>query len=380
MRVVFMGTPEFAVPSLKALFEMENVEVVGVFTQPDRPVGRGRKVEITPVKREAEEHNVPVFQFERVRKQEGLDAMRALKPDIVVTAAFGQILSKKLLEVPRLGTVNVHASLLPRHRGAAPINWAIISGDKVTGGGIYEQPFAPVTTTVDNKKYYIDGSYLSSVVESDFTTFYYDEKFGVLCQDGGTIMHVSYYDVLARAKILGVDNAYTRMTAIKNWFVAVQAKNPNAASTGWADFFKNYYTTSGALQGGEEQGKYGLQDEFKEAVMLIATAPKIFLGLEAHYDTLTIAPNLGSNLTYFGMENLSFGGNAYGCRATKNSITLSGIHRNVNSGLNVTLKLAYTAGQSVYLNGKVLNASAYTIENGYVIVTTDFANLTLQVK
>ena len=114
--------------------------------------------------------------------------------------------------------------------------------------------------------------------------------------------------------------------------------------------------------------------------MLIATAPKIFLGLEAHYDTLTIAPNLGSNLTYFGMENLSFGGNTYACRAEMDSITLSGIHRNVNSGLQVTLKLAYTAGQSVYLNGKVLNASAYTIENGYVIVTTDFANLTLQVK
>ena len=255
-----------------------------------------------------------------------------------------------------------------------------VNGDKVSGGGIYEQPFAPVTTTVDNKKYYIDGSYLSSVVESDFTKFYYDEKFGVLCQDGGTIMHVSYYDLLARAKVLGVDNAYTRMTAIKDWFVTVQAKNPNTASTGWADFFKNYYTASGALQGGESQGKYGLQDEFKEAVMVMATAPKIFLGLEAHYDTLTIAPNLGSNLTYFGMENLSFGGNVYGCRATKNSITLSGINRNVNSGLNVTLKLAYTEGQSVYLNGKALNASEYTIENGYVIVTTDFANLTLQVK
>ena len=255
-----------------------------------------------------------------------------------------------------------------------------VSGDKVTGSGIYEQPFAPVTTTVDNKKYSIDGYNWANLVESDFTTFYNDKKFGVLCQDGGTIMHVSYYDVLARAKILGVDNAYTRMTAIKDWFVAVQAKNPNAASTGWADFFKNYYTASGALQGGESQGKYGLQDEFKEAVMLIAAAPKIFLGLEAHYDTLTIAPNFGSTLTYFGMENLSFGGNAYGCRATKNSITLSGIHRNVNSGLQVTLKLAYTAGQSVYLNGKVLNASAYTIENGYVIVTTDFANLTLQVK
>ena len=255
-----------------------------------------------------------------------------------------------------------------------------VNGDKVTGGGIYEQPFAPVTTTVDNKKYKYDGIELSEVVESDFTTFYYDEKFGVLCQDGGTIMHVSYYDLLARAKVLGVDDAYTRMTAIKDWFVAVQAKNPNAASTGWADFFKNYYTASGALQGGEEQGKYGLQDEFKEAVMVMATAPKIFLGLEAHYDTLTIAPNLGSNLTYFGMENLSFGGNAYSCRATENSIALSGINRNVNSGLNVTLKLAYTEGQSVYLNGKVLNTSEYTIENGYVIVTTDFANLTLQVK
>lgn len=133
MRIVFMGTPEFAVPSLKALFELENAEVVGVFTQPDRPVGRGRKVEVTPVKREAEAHGVPVFQFERVRKQEGLDAMRSLKPDIVVTAAFGQILSKKLLEVPRLGTVNVHASLLPKHRGSAPINWSIIHGEKVTG-------------------------------------------------------------------------------------------------------------------------------------------------------------------------------------------------------------------------------------------------------
>lgn len=133
MRIVFMGTPEFAVPSLKAIFEMENVEVVGVFTQPDRPVGRGHKVEVTPVKREAEANGVPVFQFERVRKQEGLDAMRSLKPDIVVTAAFGQILSKKLLEVPRLGTVNVHASLLPKHRGSAPINWSIIQGEKVTG-------------------------------------------------------------------------------------------------------------------------------------------------------------------------------------------------------------------------------------------------------
>ncbi|MEE0898885.1 MAG: hypothetical protein U0L88_14820, partial [Acutalibacteraceae bacterium] len=193
------------------------------------------------------------------------------------------------------------------------------------------------------------------------------------------IMHVSYYDLLARAAVLGVDNAYTRMTAIKDWFVAVQAKNPNAALAGWSNFFKNYYTASGALQGGESQGKYGLQDEFKEAVMVMATAPKIFLGLEAHYDTLTIAPNLGS-LTHFGMENLAFGEKTYTCYATASSIALSGIAGNANSGLKVTLKLKYTAGQSVYLNGKLLDSGEYTVEGDYVTVTTDFANLTLQVK
>lgn len=127
-----MGTPEFAVPSLKTLHEM-GAEIVGVFTQPDRPVGRGHKIEKTPVKIAAEELGLPVFQFEKVRKQEGLDTVRMLKPDLMVTAAFGQILSKKLLEVPPMGCINVHASLLPKHRGAAPINWSIILGEKVTG-------------------------------------------------------------------------------------------------------------------------------------------------------------------------------------------------------------------------------------------------------
>ena len=131
-RVVFMGTPEFAVPSLDALLDA-GYEVVGAFTQPDRPVGRGHKLAACPVKQRALERGVPVFQFERVRKQEGLDAMRALKPDVVVTAAFGQILSKKLLEVPKHGTVNVHASLLPQYRGSAPINWCILNGETVSG-------------------------------------------------------------------------------------------------------------------------------------------------------------------------------------------------------------------------------------------------------
>ncbi|MBQ4088788.1 MAG: methionyl-tRNA formyltransferase [Clostridia bacterium] len=131
-RVVFMGTPEFAVPSLDALLD-NGYEVVGAFTQPDRPVGRGHKLAACPVKQRALERGVPVYQFERVRRQEGLDAMRALKPDVVVTAAFGQILSKKLLEVPVHGTVNVHASLLPQYRGSAPINWCILNGETVSG-------------------------------------------------------------------------------------------------------------------------------------------------------------------------------------------------------------------------------------------------------
>ena len=132
MRVVFMGTPEFAVPSLKALLDA-GYAVVGVFTQPDRPVGRGHKLAACPVKKLAVERGVPVYQFERLRNEEGLACLRALAPDIVVTAAFGQILSQALLDVPKMGTVNVHASLLPAYRGAAPINWCILNGETRTG-------------------------------------------------------------------------------------------------------------------------------------------------------------------------------------------------------------------------------------------------------
>ena len=132
MRVVFMGTPEFAVPSLKALLDAD-YGVVGVFTQPDRPVGRGHKLAACPVKKLALERGVPVYQFERLRNEEGLACLRSLAPDIVVTAAFGQILSQALLDVPKMGTVNVHASLLPAYRGAAPINWCILNGETRTG-------------------------------------------------------------------------------------------------------------------------------------------------------------------------------------------------------------------------------------------------------
>ncbi len=131
MRIVFMGTPEFAVPSLKALCD-HGYEVVGVFTQPDRPKGRGNKVIPSPVKQLALERGIPVFQPLRIRR-DGVEDLKALAPDLCVTAAFGQILSQEILDIPALGTINVHASLLPRHRGSAPINWAILQGDDMVG-------------------------------------------------------------------------------------------------------------------------------------------------------------------------------------------------------------------------------------------------------
>ncbi len=131
MRIVFMGTPEFALPSLAALAEA-GYEVVGVFTQPDRPKGRGNKLVLSPVKEYALARGIPVFQPARIRK-DGVEDLRRLAPDLCVTAAFGQILSQEVLDIPPMGTVNVHASLLPRHRGSAPINWCILMGETKTG-------------------------------------------------------------------------------------------------------------------------------------------------------------------------------------------------------------------------------------------------------
>ena len=132
MRIVFMGTPEFAVPSLEALIGA-GYEVVAAVTQPDRPVGRKKTLTPPPVKVCAQAHGVPVLQFERIRRKEGREALTALQPDLFVTAAFGQILSKAVLDIPRLGTINVHASLLPQYRGSAPINWCIVSGERKAG-------------------------------------------------------------------------------------------------------------------------------------------------------------------------------------------------------------------------------------------------------
>ena len=131
MRVVFLGTPDFGVPSLKALVEA-GCEVVGVFTQPDKPKGRGNKMLPSPVKVCAHGLGIPVFQPVKIRV-DGVEDLRALAPDVCVTAAFGQILSQEVLDIPKIGTVNVHSSLLPKYRGSAPINWAVMEGETVTG-------------------------------------------------------------------------------------------------------------------------------------------------------------------------------------------------------------------------------------------------------
>ncbi len=132
MRVVFMGTPDFSVPTLEKIIEAGH-EVIGVVTQPDKAKGRGKKVLFPPVKEKALEHNLTVYQPKRAREPEFIEQMRELNPDVMVVVAFGQILPKALLDIPKYGCVNVHASLLPKYRGAAPIQWAVIRGEKVSG-------------------------------------------------------------------------------------------------------------------------------------------------------------------------------------------------------------------------------------------------------
>ena len=131
LKVIFMGTPDFAVPSLAAL--IDKTEIICVVTQPDRPKGRGHKFQAPPVKIFAEENTLRVIQPLKVKAPEVVAQLAELKPDLIVVVAFGQILSQAILDIPRFGCINVHASLLPKYRGAAPIEWAIINGETVTG-------------------------------------------------------------------------------------------------------------------------------------------------------------------------------------------------------------------------------------------------------
>lgn len=133
MRIVFMGTPDFAVGSLKALAEAGKYEIVSVITQPDRPKGRGRQMLMTPVKEYALSQGFEVHQPQRVKTPEFVAQLREMNPDLIVVAAFGQLLSQEILSMPKYGCINVHASLLPKYRGAAPIHYAIMQGEKESG-------------------------------------------------------------------------------------------------------------------------------------------------------------------------------------------------------------------------------------------------------
>jgi methionyl-tRNA formyltransferase len=134
VRIIFLGTPSFAVPTLQALIDSQEDQVVAVLCQPDRPAGRGNKLHEPPVKLLAAKHNIPVFQPTKLSKSpEIVESMRALEADVIVMVAFGQILKKEVLHLTKYGVINIHASLLPKYRGAAPINWAIIKGEKVSG-------------------------------------------------------------------------------------------------------------------------------------------------------------------------------------------------------------------------------------------------------
>lgn len=132
MRVVFMGTPDFAVGALQAIIEAGH-QVAAVVTQPDKPKGRGKEMQMTPVKSCALSHNIPVFQPMKIKEPAAVEVLRGYQADIFVVAAFGQILSEEILAMPKYGCVNIHASLLPKYRGAGPIQWAIIDGEQKTG-------------------------------------------------------------------------------------------------------------------------------------------------------------------------------------------------------------------------------------------------------
>lgn len=132
MKIVFMGTPDFASGALEALIAAGH-EITAVYTQPDKPKGRGKEVQMTPVKMVALEHGIPVYQPRRIKDAEEVERLRAIPADIFVVAAFGQIVSQEILDMPKYGCVNIHASLLPKYRGAAPIQWAVIDGEKKTG-------------------------------------------------------------------------------------------------------------------------------------------------------------------------------------------------------------------------------------------------------
>ncbi len=184
MKIVFMGTPEFAVPCLDGL--INNFEVQAVFTQPDRPKGRGKKLAMSAVKERALESDIPVYQPEKIKNSPDVDVLKALQPDVIVVVAYGQLLNQEILDIPKMGCINVHASLLPKLRGAAPINFALVNGDKESG----------VTTQYMVKKLDAGDMIDKSVVQlpSDMTA---GQLHDLLSASGGEIIIKTLKDIEA---------------------------------------------------------------------------------------------------------------------------------------------------------------------------------------
>lgn len=186
MKIVFMGTPEFAVPSLKMLADKYNV--MAVLTQPDRPKGRGKKLAFSPVKEVAVERGIKVYQPLKLKSDpEVINAIKEIEPDFIIVVAFGQILPKEVLDIPKYGCINLHASLLPKYRGAAPINWCIINGEKVSGN----------TTMLMDVGLDTGDMLLKSQYEiSDTMT--YGELHDILMVDGAELLYRTIEDIVAK--------------------------------------------------------------------------------------------------------------------------------------------------------------------------------------
>ena len=199
MRVVFMGTPDFAAASLKKLIE-ERYEIVGVFTQPDKPKGRGMELAFSPVKVLALEAGIPVFQPVTMRDGSAFDTISELKPDVIVAVAYGKLLPKEILELPPLGCINVHGSLLPKYRGSAPIQWAVLNGDRITG---------------------VSTMYLAEAMDTGDVIFSEETEIGETETSG---------ELFDRLMVLGAELLHRTLTAISNGTAPRTPQNEAEAS------------------------------------------------------------------------------------------------------------------------------------------------------
>lgn len=268
MRVVFMGTPDFSVPVLKRLIE-DGYEIVGVVTQPDRPKGRKKELTPPPVKVEALQHGLTVIQPEKIKRPEELQPVLDLQPDLVVTAAFGQILPKQLLDTPKYGCINVHASLLPEYRGGAPIHQAIIDGKKETGitimymvekldaGDILTQAKVEILEedhvgSLHNKLSVIGAELLShtipDLISGKLTPIKQDEE------------EVTFAPNISRDKELiswgdGGEAIYNQIRGLHPWPVAYTYLNAEPLKIWWANkVLKEKESTPGTIVSIEEDG------------------------------------------------------------------------------------------------------------------------------